>query len=407
MDNSFVVRDVHKCGGCHEPDLDVLYDFGLMPIAGYFPVKEEKVKPRVEMKLLKCDKCNLIQISPDLEDKELFTDYRYVSSVGMQNHFNELANWFFTNYQPDAASKILEIGCNDGPLLDELRKLGLNPLGIDPATNIVELARNKGLTVINDFFDSAAISKYSQLSNLDYIFSSNSFAHISDIHTIAESVSKSLAEDGLFIVEVQSFVELIKLSAFDFIYHEHKYYYTLESIKNLFAQFGMYLIDGTIVKSHGGSYRLVFSKRKFEESRELQQLLNSESEVSMGKEMLTDSLKHYLTEIEKLRLYLSEQKSQGKVICGFGASGRANMLLGNLLNSSELIDFVIDESPERIDRLMAQNLIPVVNLDQVSFDKVDIVVILAWNYKETIIKKINSKNVGIIIPLPSFELINC
>ena len=407
MHNSFVETSIQKCGGCHARDLEMLYDFGLVPIAGYFPVKGEKLRPRTEMKLLKCEKCSLIQITPDLEDKDLFTDYRYISSVSMQNHFNELANWFFSNYQPNVSSKILEIGCNDGPLLEELQKLGLSPVGIDPATNIVELARSKGLSVINDFFNSAAIRQYSQISNLDYIFSSNSFAHISDIYAIAESVSKSLAKDGLFIVEVQSFVELIKLSAFDFIYHEHKYYYTLESIQKLFIQFGMYLIDGTIVNSHGGSYRLVFSKRKIEASPELRKLLNSESEVSVGKEILIDSIKKYYLEIEKLRLYLSNQKSQGKVIAGFGASGRANMLLGNLINSSELIDFVIDESPERIDRFMAQNLIPIVHSDQVNYDKIDIVVVLAWNYKEKIIKKINSENIKIIIPLPSFELVNC
>lgn len=168
----------------------------------------------------------------------------------------------------------------------------------------------------------------------------------------------------------------------------------------------MYLIDGCLVKSHGGSYRLVFSKTKREISPELDLLLALESTELLEIENIEQSIMRYKLEIQHLESYLIEQKSKGKTIYGFGASGRANMLLGNLNDSANLIEFVIDESHERINRTMAQNQIPIVDLKQVNFNKVDCVVVLAWNFKDKIIKKMVNQKIEVIVPLPKFEIIN-
>lgn len=169
MSNLLSVKEIEICSSCYSQNLYLVHDFGLVPIAGYFPAPGEHLTPRAAMKLLKCSRCSLIQVSPDISDQELFTDYRYISSVGMQDHFNELTNWFMSRFKPNPNSTILEIGCNDGPLLEALQSKGLQPIGIDPATNIVEIARQKGLTVINDFFNLDAIEKYDAINNLEYI----------------------------------------------------------------------------------------------------------------------------------------------------------------------------------------------------------------------------------------------
>ena len=126
-------KNLISCGACQSENLDLAHDFGSVPLAGYFPKSEEAQIDLIPMKLLFCHECTLLQISPDISGEYLFKDYRYISSIGMQQHFDELANWFLRIYNPDKSAKILEFGCNDGPLLSALTEKGFSPVGIDPA----------------------------------------------------------------------------------------------------------------------------------------------------------------------------------------------------------------------------------------------------------------------------------
>lgn len=399
------LKVLEKCGGCRKSTLTVIYDFGLVPLAGYFPKNKNEIFPDIPMELLYCEPCKLYQISPDLEDGFLFHNYRYVSSIGMQEHFDKFATWFVANFNPSPMSKILEIGCNDGPFLKALTKLGFAPIGIDPATNIVKLAVQKGLNVINDFFGPKALVDYNELQQLDYIFTSNSFAHISDIGTIAESISKALAPNGKVIIEVQNFHKLIKTSAIDFIYHEHKYYYTIESISNLLEANGLYLNKCHETDSHGGSYRFVFSKNKSVFDFETKFLIEHELNSPITPEQIINSIIRYRTQLIKVDRFLSKEFQKGRSIVAFGASGRGNMLLSNLIDSKRAIDFVIDESPERIGRQMANHLIPIKDFNEVDYDDIDIILILAWNFSSHIINKWPSKEAIFVKPLPQYRLV--
>lgn len=395
-----------KCGGCGSNQLSVSIDFGKVPLAGYFPKIGEEIIELLPMELLYCENCKLHQISPNLDDSYLFSDYRYVSSIGMQAHFNELASWFVANLNPSPQCKILEIGCNDGPLLDALTNLGFSPIGIDPATNIAQAAVKKRFSVINDFFGPQALSKYQQLRNMDYIFSSNSFAHISDIQSIAESVAKSLAPNGKFIVEVQSFFQLVEKGEMDFIYHEHKYYYTIASISNLLNRFGLYLEKCVEVEVHGGSYRFVFSKNEDMSDFPTQELAEAEIKYQLNDSRLQLSVKKFNSEMEKLDHFLWQAQEKNLSIAAFGASGRGNMILGNLPRSKPGIMFVIDESPERVGRLMAQNRLLIRDFREIDCAQIDILLILAWNFSEQIISKWRSEKTIFVLPLPTFTIVS-
>lgn len=397
----FKATEVRACASCRSKTLDVVFDFGNVPLAGYFPLENERILPLLPMKLMHCENCELFQISPDVPDEYLFSDYRYISSIGMQSHFNELADWFIRSRNPRKDCKIVEFGCNDGPLLQALTERGFSPTGIDPASNIVKLARNKGLQVIDDFFNLEALDKHGELRDVDFFFSSNSFAHISDIHSIADAVSKALAPEGIFIVEVQSIQQMFEKGTFDFIYHEHKYYYSVQSMSNLLSQFGLRLIETINVQSHGGSIRMVFQKTDIPSG-----VLNPQLERVSDSLSLKDvsiSIDNYIRNLSKLDRLVQELQSEGKRIAAFGASGRANMLLGFLPLTRGALEFVVDESPERAGRLMAQNNVPIIRLDELRNRDVDVMIILAWNFTQAILSKLPRKNYEVIVPLPSFE----
>jgi SAM-dependent methyltransferase len=397
------LREISSCAACTSTNLHTTFDFGEVPLAGYFPKSVENSIPLLPMKLMFCARCSLHQISPDISDQYLFGDYRYISSVGMQSHFNELARWFVDKYKPTKDSKILEFGCNDGPLLQALTNMGFSPIGIDPATNIVNIALEKKLTVINDYFNVHSHERYEELKNLDFIFSSNSFAHISDIRSVAEAVEKCLSPGGLFIVEVQGLEQMFEAKAFDFVYHEHKYYYSVESMSNLMAQFNLRLVESMKIDTHGGSLRLVFSKKLDEKSTTASiEFTNSESRV-ITPQLLASGIELYRKMLNEIDQKIQKELSLGSRIAAFGASGRANMLLGELPITKNALQFVVDESPERIGRKMAQNGVPIVGMNEFLDQDIDVILILAWNFADVIVSKLPKKNYRIIIPLPSLK----
>ena len=320
----------------------------------------------------------------------------------MQQHFDNFADWFVNNFKLDNETKILEIGCNDGPLLHSLKIRGLNATGIDPAVNIAKKALDKGLNVIIDSFGQTSVELHNLTAQFDYIISCNSFAHISNIDSIAASVSSSLNASGIFIVEVQSFYDLLKYSSFDFIYHEHKYYYNLQSINNLLKRHNLCLIDAKKIDTHGGSYRLVFSKSSENKSSALIELLKFERPEKFSKKAVVESIENFMHQLKQFEYFLQELKRSNKKIVGFGASGRANMVLGYMNDPKLLIDAMYDESQERVGRYMANSGIIVNGIDLLVEEEYDICVIFAWNYAKTIIAKWPHGGKRLIVPFPNF-----
>ncbi len=402
--SSNLYKYITACGSCQSSKLEAVYDFGIVPLAGYFPRKgEEDSRYLAPMQLLMCANCLLVQITPDVADEILFSDYRYISSVGMQEHFNGFAEWFTLELNPSKTLQILEIGCNDGPLLRALFESGFNPVGIDPATNIVKIAQAEGFEVINDFFSESILDKYNLRNSQDVVISCNSFAHISSISGIAKAVSESLKPNGIFIVEVQSLLELINNNSFDFIYHEHKYYYSIRSIEYLLKKYGLSLIDGMKIDTHGGSYRLIFSKNSHDKSRRIKELEREECPEAITKEALISGIETFMRQIELTGAFLRKCKDENKRVVGFGASGRANMLLCYLKEGASTIEVIFDESAERIGRNMGFTSIPIAPFADMANEQYDAVIILAWNYATTVLSKLPANRVPIVIPLPVYQ----
>lgn len=389
-----------QCSSCEGVDLEILYKFGQVPLAGYFPIAgTEQDSNRLYMDLLLCTTCGLVQVSPKVEDKYLFTNYRYRSVFSMSDHFRELSHWIKSKGIP-LSSQIIEIGSNDGTLLQQLIEIGFSPIGVDPAENIVEYSVRQGHKVVIGHFSEQLVSKHNLNNSFDLAISCNSFAHIDEIREVARGVYKSLRVGGRFLIEVQSWEELVRLHAFDFVYHEHKYYYEKSSMTYLLALEGFQIESAEIVSVHGGSWRFIFVK--VESVPNLDGVPDNMDNLVKRRAIKIEIEKFFNSIYELEKQVKSIVLSGGKVV-GFGASGRANMLL-SYLDIQEEIPIVFDESPERIGRNMGFSGIQIRSFSDLKEDEYTHCVIFAWNFFDSVAKKWPHKNKFLINPLPNLKI---
>ena len=246
-----------KCAICSNSELEPVLDYGEVPAAGSFPVAEEiKNEPKYQLGLEFCEKCGLLQTNSILDANYLFKDYRYMSSIGLSKHFTEVAASLKAEFNLSSTSRVVEIGSNDGVLQVPFKDLGVSVVGVEPSVNISKVAKEKGVEVINDFFNYDTSLKYFKPKSADLVVSNNCFAHIDDIHAVLKGIQNILKDSGTFVMEVHYVEKLISGLQYDNIYHEHLYYYSLHALRNLFKQYNMIITDCCELAVHAGSIRV-------------------------------------------------------------------------------------------------------------------------------------------------------
>ena len=394
-----------SCASCGGRSFETILNLGDVPLAGYFPNKDElKTQSKYPLSLLVCNDCKLVQTDSVINPKLLFEDYRYLSSVGLSNHFEGVADLLNERY--DVRDKnILEIGCNDGVLLEPLQKLGALVEGVDPAINVVKLAKNKGLQVYNDFFDEITFGDDKFKSKYDLVISNNTFAHIIDVQSVIRGIHHVLKPSGDFIFEVHYLKSLIDGKQWDNVYHEHIFYYSITALRNLFQRHNMTLVDFEEIPIHSGSIRVTVRNRNTYESQKVLDRIELESKtignVSYLKKYGEDVKKHISEFNETI-----EKLSSKYTIAGYGASGRANMFC-NLTNiNKDVVKFIVDESPERCGRYIANTEIPIVSPSALKDSYVDLIIIFAWNYSKMIMDKTTLDFCRYLVAFPTVQVVS-
>ena len=393
------------CAGCDDTDFLSVLSLGEVPLAGVFPLKEElEIENKYPLNLLFCKKCSLVQTDSFIEPQILFEDYRYISSVGLSNHFKEVASILDDRYDVKGKN-ILEIGCNDGVLLEPLSKLGANVEGVDPAKNIVKLAKDKGLIVYEEYFNDETFGGEDFKSKYDLVLSNNTFAHIPDIQSVVRGVKHVLKPNGDFIFEVHYLQSLIDGKQWDNIYHEHIYYHSITGLDNLFQKYGMTIVDFEEIPIHSGSIRVTVSNRNTYKSTKVLDRIELESKTITNVEYLRsygEDVRNHITNFNNT----IKELQKNHTIAGYGASGRANMFCNLTDLNSNIVKFIVDESPERCGRYIANTDIPIVDVETLKNSDVDLLIIFAWNYSKMIIEKTQFKKFKYLVAFPTIQIVD-
>lgn len=402
---SYIINTI--CRFCDNSLIDVIKLGDNFPLAGGFMRNEsefnsEKLYP---LNLGFCDKCILLQCKEVIASDILFKNgYFYYSSMipMLKNHFEDYSYKIKSMYSNPEEIKIIEIGCNDGVFLRPLRERGFNVIGVDPS-NTVNKCINDGFKIYNTYFDeSLAEVIESENGKCDVFLSSNSFAHINNMKSIMNGIKKILKLNGLAIIEVHYSKTIIDELQFDFIYHEHMSYYNITSFLQIANLYDMSLENVELTKIHGSSIRVYLRNTKnLELPNNVKNLI--ENEKHLCDVNIYNKFNTTLLEWKKDMLY-TLSKYNGKKIYGYGSSGRSNIILRYLdIN----LDAIIDDAPSKIGSYTPVYHLKIKSTQEIIDNPPDVIIILAWAYKDYIISKLNNIYKGIyIVPLPYINVIN-
>ena len=398
------------CRGCKSEDLYLFLELGEHPLANGFLREEQLGQPerRFPLDAYACLDCGFIQVA-DQVPPGYFRHYVYIPSTSdqMHGHFAGLADELSERFLSTPDALTIDIGCNDGLLPSFLVADGRRVLGVDPATNIVELAREKGVDVVNEYFSpEIARQVREEHGPAAVVVATNTFHHIGDLDSFTLGVTLLLDDGGVFVVEVPHALELVEQNEFDGIYHEHVSQLAVKSFVDHFRRFGLEVFEVQRLDVHGGSMR-VFARRAGNGATVpsgVQEWIDRESARGLFRSQTYDELR---TRVQRIRAELLDQlgalKAEGKRIAGYGASARGNTLLNYCGIGPETLEYVADRNPLKHGLYTPGMHIPVVPVEHLLEDRPDRVLVIAWNFAEEIVRQLDGyRQAGgrFVVPIP-------
>ncbi len=326
--------------------------------------------------------------------EQIFSDYAYFSSYSSSwlEHSRRYAEQMIERLGLDERSHVVELASNDGYLLQFFRERQISVLGVEPAANVAEVAKEKGIPTVVEFFGEDVARSLAGESAADLLLGNNVLAHVPDLNDFVAGMKVLLKPGGVITMEFPHLMRLIEENQWDTIYHEHFSYFSFLTVSAVFEAHGIKLFDVEELPTHGGSLRIYGAhaddeaKPETDAARELR-----ERERAAGYE----SLETYLgygrrVEEDKRQIlrFLIELKEQGKRVVAYGAPAKGNTLLNYCGVRGDMIEYTCDLNPHKQGHYLPGSHIPIRSPEALRDDKPDVVLILPWNLKDEIVAQL-------------------
>lgn len=384
-----------KCRSCGSERLEVVLSLGNMPLANGLLTEAQcdEPEPRYPLDLAFCPDCALVQITETVPPEAIFCDYPYQSSFSDTNVecARQCVEGVLAERDMGPDSLALEVGSNDGYLLQFYAQRGIPVLGVDPAANIAKVAEERGVPTVCDFFGIRLAEVLVKAGKrADVIHLNNTFAHIVDLNGMVAGLKLVLKDDGVIVIQVPYVKHLIERCEFDTIYHEHLCYFSVTALCGLFQRQGLELADVQTIPDHGGTLR-VFARKTGQDSHgehadSVLAMLREEARLGMGAvEFYLDFARRVRGLRHRLSVLLADIKSAGKSIVGYAASAKGATLLNSCGIGSETLDCVVDRSTVKQGLYTPGSHLPIRAPELLLDTQPDYALLLAWNYADEIL----------------------
>jgi C-methyltransferase C-terminal domain/Methyltransferase domain len=309
-------------------------------------------------------------------------------------------------------SQVVEVGSNDGYLLQYFHRRGIPVLGVEPAANVAEVAVGKGIPTEVAFFGKATAERLGSAGkSADLIAANNVLAHVPDINDFVSGFRALLKPKGVVTVEFPHLLNLIRYSQFDTIYHEHLSYFSLFVVEQIFGKHGLTVFDVDELPTHGGSLR-VYARHVEEGGPQTDAVATlRRSELDAGLDG-NDAYDRFAAQVVDIKLqfldFVTRAKRAGKRIVAYGAAAKGNTLLNYCGIGPEFVDFTVDLNPHKQGMLLPGTRIPVRAPEAILEAKPDYVLILPWNLRDEIVEQmaaIRGWGGQFVVAIPSLQVI--
>lgn len=372
-----------------------IISYGKMPIANGF-LKQEDFKKEYffELATAFCPSCKMFQLIEQPDPQMMFHEnYAFFSSTSkkMAEHFEKMANSYLSELIPNPnESFVVELGSNDGIMLRHFSKAGIKHLGIEPSSNVADIARKNGVNTISEFFgEETAKRVLHEYGKADIISAANVMCHIPDLHSVGKGVNVLLKEKGVFVFEDPYLGDVVQKTSYDQIYDEHVYIFSVQSVANAFAPYDLEVFHVEPQITHGGSMRYCLGRKgnhTIQESVDCQ--LKIEQDLGLGElqtyerfKLACEKSKHDFVKL------LKQIKDNNKRVVGYAATSKSTTILNYCGVGSELIEYICDTTPIKQNKYSPGMHIPIKSYDYFKNDNPDYAVLFAWNHAQEIFEK--------------------
>lgn len=400
------------CLFCATPLEHTFVDLGMSPLCESFlaPGELNQMEAFFPLHVRVCHNCFLVQLEEYVDPQEIFTEYAYFSSFSDSwlRHAESYVDMITERLGLSEQSRVVEVASNDGYLLQYFLPKGIPVLGIEPAANVAEAARERGVETEVLFFGAATARELAaERGPADLIIGNNVLAQVPDLNSFVSGLHTMLAPAGVVTIEFPHLLQLMDQNQFDTIYHEHFSYFSFTTAEEIFAAHGLRLFDVEELPTHGGSLR-IYAAHADDPSHPVGEraLEMHDREISLG----IRSLEHYASfepqvQATKNRLleFLIDAKADGKSIAGYGAPGKGNTLLNYCGIRTDFLDYTVDRNPYKHGRFLPGTHIPIFPPDRIEQTRPDYLLILPWNLKDEIIDQcsyIREWGGRFVVPIP-------
>jgi SAM-dependent methyltransferase len=405
-----------KCRFCGGP-LAAFVDLGMSPLCESYLAQDQlnSMEPFYPLAAYVCSDCLLVQLQEYVAPEHIFSEYAYFSaySDAWLAHARQYVEMITERLGLGPPSRVIELGSNDGYLLQFFIQRGIPVLGVDPAANLARAAEQRGVPTLVKFFGANTARELAEGgTRADLVVANNVLAQVANLNSFVEGMRIILKPNGVCTIEFPHLLKTMAGNQFDQIYHEHFSYFTALTTEKIFAAHGMRIFDVEELWTHGGSLRIYACHAGDETHPSLpavSELTHRERKAGLHRlEAYGDFAERVRATKRKLLSFLIEAKNCGKSLAGYGAPGKGNTLLNYCGIRNDFLDYTVDRNPHKQGKYLPGTHIRIFPPEKIAETRPDYVLILPWNLKDEIANQlayIRSWGGKFVVPIPEVSVL--
>jgi hypothetical protein len=409
----------HACRLCGALLKRTFVDLGMSPLCESYVAADSSDDPETfyPLHVRICTECLLVQLPAYVPGEDIFSDYAYFSSYSTSwvEHARRYADTMTGALGLGTGSLVTEVASNDGYLLQHFRAAGIPVLGVEPAGNVAEAARAKGIRTVTEFLGpQAGAAIAAEYGQADLVAANNVFAHVPDIRGFAAGLRALVKDSGLVTLEFPHLLRLIERRQYDTIYHEHYSYLSLLTASRALETAGLRVTDVEELGTHGGSLRVharpaeAVAQAVGEPAPRVKSVLAAEEAAGLH---TVEGHAGFAADVLKIKSdllgFLLQASAEGRPVAGYGAPGKGNTLLNHCGIRTDLLAYTVDRSPVKQGKLLPGTHIPIHAPERLAETKPDYILVLPWNLRDEISEQLSyARDWGgrLVFPIPALEV---